>query len=183
MFAVTSKNGKGSSADPAVSFQRMPARGERVPGAPTGLEAAQVEGRYVALTWRPPAGSPPDFYVIGITQVDAAGQALSETNTIPFANTSALIRDLEPGNTYVVGAGGGQKQPCRLGVGLRLRAHATVLQMRVLLYIYLNCTGGFFSLAADRGQILQHRLQRRGGCLHHVYDALRRRRQRRACAH
>jgi hypothetical protein len=34
--------------------------------------------------------------------VDASGNPLSETNTIPYANTSALVRDLTPGSTYKV---------------------------------------------------------------------------------
>lgn len=36
--------------------------------------------------------------------MDASGQPLSLTNTIPYKNTTAIIRDLQPGTTYRVRA-------------------------------------------------------------------------------
>jgi hypothetical protein len=38
-----------------------------------------------------------------VTEVDAQGKPVTETNVIPFKNTTALIRDLTPGKTYEVG--------------------------------------------------------------------------------
>jgi len=39
---------------------------------------------------------------LSITEVDSQGKPVSDTNVIPFKNTTALIRDLAPGKTYEV---------------------------------------------------------------------------------
>lgn len=50
---------------------------------------------------QPPQGSPPDLYIINITQIDPkTGDTLSATNSIPYRNTTAVIGDLQDGNTY-----------------------------------------------------------------------------------
>lgn len=59
VFTVTSKNGRGSSAEPAVVFQRTPRRGETVPGAPTGVRAGMAGPGAVELSWSAPSGSQP----------------------------------------------------------------------------------------------------------------------------
>jgi len=62
---VTSKSAKGSSPEPAIAFFSSPGKGETAPDAPIDISAKQVEQGTVALGWRPPGGSNPDFYQIG----------------------------------------------------------------------------------------------------------------------
>jgi hypothetical protein len=50
----------------------------------------------------PPNPTPPPR---SITEVDGDGNPTSATNTIPYKNTTALLRDLTPGATYKVGWG------------------------------------------------------------------------------
>jgi hypothetical protein len=100
-FVVRAKNDQGTSDVPAVAFQRMPRSGEVAPGAPSGLSVTQAGPNAAALSWNAPSGGA-DFYQLSITQVDGSGKALSETNTLPNKNTTAIIRDLNPGSTYRV---------------------------------------------------------------------------------
>ncbi|GBF88069.1 hypothetical protein Rsub_00781 [Raphidocelis subcapitata] len=100
VFVVNSKSKKGTSKEPAVSFQRMPLSGETPPAAPTDLYAVPAGPGAVALKWNPPTYADPDFYQLGITELDASGNALGDTNVIPYKNTTAVIRDLTPGSTY-----------------------------------------------------------------------------------
>ena len=67
VFAVKSvSDARGESAEPAVSFQRMPRDGESPPEAPGDLRAAAGGQKgAVLLQWKAPGGSEPDFYQIG----------------------------------------------------------------------------------------------------------------------
>jgi hypothetical protein len=79
----------------------MPARGQRPPGAPAALRAAPAGDGVAVLSWDAPAGQRADLFMINITQVDApSGAALSATNSVPFRNTTATVRELQPGATY-----------------------------------------------------------------------------------
>lgn len=104
IFAVSAvSDSKGSSPEPSIYFQRMPREGEQAPSAPGGLRAGPAgQQGAVALTWGAPGGTEPDFYQVGITEVDGSGKALSATNVVPNKNTTAIIKDLNPGSTYRV---------------------------------------------------------------------------------
>jgi hypothetical protein len=105
-FVIQSLSKKYGDSEPAFAFRASPRPGAaRPPDAPGLLTADPAGNGTVVLSWRPPgggAGGAPDLYVINITQIDPAnGNApISETNSIPYRNTTAVIDDLEDGATF-----------------------------------------------------------------------------------
>jgi len=99
--SVANKFGQDGS-DPALAFRSTPPAGaSRPPSAPQALTADAAGNGTVVLRWQPPAGAAPDLYLINITQIDPAdGQPLSDTNTIPYLNTTAVINELQDGQLY-----------------------------------------------------------------------------------
>jgi hypothetical protein len=72
VFSATSKSKLGASDAPAIAFFGTPAKGATAPKAPGDVAATPAGEGAVALRWRAPSGSEPDYYQVRCAELDPA---------------------------------------------------------------------------------------------------------------